>query len=163
MVFFKSQSLNLKISFQTEWSHLKVWTRWWAKSFSWRSTRTRDSTPSWTTSTNVTKKSAQAFNRGQTSISYYFCTFSHPSDWVKNRLAIHYPIFVDVQWNLIFRIHELESRLAKLSQAERAEDAKQKELIHGLKVDNVDLNLKVSELERELVLLHFLFFDTYHQ
>ena len=50
-----------------------------------------------------------------------------------------------------FRIHELESRLSKLSQAERAEDAKQKELIHGLKVENVDLNLKIAELEREMV------------
>ena len=41
--------------------------------------------------------------------------------------------------------------MSKLSQAERAEVAKQKELIHGLKVENVDLNLKISELERELV------------
>ena len=50
-----------------------------------------------------------------------------------------------------FRIHELESRLSKLSQAERAEDAKQKELIHGLKIENVDLNMKIAELEREMV------------
>ena len=50
------------------------------------------------------------------------------------------------------RLRELESRLAKISQADRAEDAKQKELIHGLKVDNVDLNLKISELERDLVI-----------
>ena len=50
------------------------------------------------------------------------------------------------------RIRELESRLAKISQADRAEDTKQKELIHGLKVDNVDLNLKISELERDLVI-----------
>ncbi len=51
----------------------------------------------------------------------------------------------------VSRIRELESRLAKISQADRAEDAKQKELIHGLKVDNVDLNLRISELERDLV------------
>ncbi len=59
---------------------------------------------------------------------------------------------VHTLFSFFSRIRELESRLAKISQADRAEDAKQKELIHGLKVDNVDLNLKISELERELVI-----------
>ncbi len=61
-------------------------------------------------------------------------------------------LFLHRTLSFFSRIRELESRLAKISQADRAEDAKQKELIHGLKVDNVDLNLKISELERELVI-----------
>lgn len=48
------------------------------------------------------------------------------------------------------RIRELESRLSKIEQADRAEDTKQKELIQGLKVDNVDLQSKIQELQKEL-------------
>ncbi len=47
-------------------------------------------------------------------------------------------------------INNKEKSLITLA-SDRAEDAKQKELIHGLKVENVDLNLKIAELEREMV------------
>jgi hypothetical protein len=47
-------------------------------------------------------------------------------------------------------INNKEKSLITLT-SDRAEDAKQKELIHGLKVENVDLNLKIAELEREMV------------
>lgn len=45
---------------------------------------------------------------------------------------------------------QLEAALKRQAQAERAEDTKQKELIHGLKADNVDLTARISHLEREL-------------
>jgi ribosomal protein L20 len=44
-----------------------------------------------------------------------------------------------------------------MNQAERAEDMKQKELIHALKVENVDLNLKISEMEKEMVNALYIF------
>jgi hypothetical protein len=47
-------------------------------------------------------------------------------------------------------INNKEKSLITLT-SDRAEDAKQKELIHGLKVENVDLSLKIAELEREMV------------
>ena len=45
---------------------------------------------------------------------------------------------------------DLESQLKKHAQKDRSEDTKQKELIQGLKFDNVELVSKVSQLEREL-------------
>ncbi len=49
------------------------------------------------------------------------------------------------------RIFELESRLSKIHQLDRADDVKQKELITGLKVENVDLLNRIQSLESELV------------
>ena len=40
--------------------------------------------------------------------------------------------------------------MKKVTQKDRSEDSKQKELIQGLKFDNVELVSKVSQLEREL-------------
>ena len=51
---------------------------------------------------------------------------------------------------LTSRILDLESQLKKVTQKDRSEDSKQKELIQGLKFDNVELVSKVSQLEREL-------------
>lgn len=45
---------------------------------------------------------------------------------------------------------DLESQLKKQAQKDRSEDTKQKELIQGLKFDNVELVSKVSQLETEL-------------
>ena len=49
------------------------------------------------------------------------------------------------------RIRELESEARKRSQEERADDSKQKDLISGLKGENVGLMRRVGELERELI------------
>ena len=45
---------------------------------------------------------------------------------------------------------DLESQLKRQAQKDRSEDTKQKELIQGLKFDNVELVSKVSQLETEL-------------
>ncbi len=52
--------------------------------------------------------------------------------------------------NLTSHIAELESKLKRIAQADRAEDTKQKELIQGLKIDNSDLTAKMSSMEKEL-------------
>ena len=48
------------------------------------------------------------------------------------------------------RIKELESAASKQAQAERADDTRLKELIHGLKADNAELTATVKTFEREL-------------
>ena len=48
------------------------------------------------------------------------------------------------------KIIELESAASKQAQSERADDSRLKELVHGLKVDNADLNSKIKLLEREV-------------
>ena len=53
--------------------------------------------------------------------------------------------------HLTSKIHDLESQLRNLTQRERAEDTKQKDLIHGLKIDNVDLVSKIATLNKELI------------
>ena len=52
--------------------------------------------------------------------------------------------------NYALDFSDLESQLKKHAQKDRSEDTKQKELIQGLKFDNVELVSKVSQLEREL-------------
>ena len=49
------------------------------------------------------------------------------------------------------RIRELEAEARRKSQEERADDSKQKDLISGLKGENVGLIRRVGELERELI------------
>lgn len=48
------------------------------------------------------------------------------------------------------RIRELEVAASKQAQAERADDTRLKELVHGLKTDNADLTSNNKTLEREL-------------
>ena len=48
------------------------------------------------------------------------------------------------------RIRELEASASKQAQAERADDTRLKELVHGLKADNADLTSSNKKLEREL-------------
>ena len=48
------------------------------------------------------------------------------------------------------RIKELEATISKHAQAERADDTRLKELVHGLKVENADLTSTVKRLEHNL-------------
>ena len=48
------------------------------------------------------------------------------------------------------KIKELEVTASKQAQAERADDTRLKELVHGLKVENADLTSNMKKLEREL-------------
>ena len=48
------------------------------------------------------------------------------------------------------RIKELEATISKHAQAERADDTRLKELVHGLKVENADLTSNVKRLEHNL-------------
>ena len=49
------------------------------------------------------------------------------------------------------KVQSLEHQLSKQNKKDRADDSKQKELIHGLKFDNAELVSKVTDLEKELV------------
>ena len=48
------------------------------------------------------------------------------------------------------RIKELESSASKQAQADRADDTRLKELVHGLKLENADLATSVKKLESDL-------------
>ena len=48
------------------------------------------------------------------------------------------------------RIKELEATISKHAQAERADDTRLKELVHGLKIENADLTSEVKRLEQNL-------------
>ena len=52
---------------------------------------------------------------------------------------------------LVSKVQNLEHQLSKQVQKDRADDSKQKELIHGLKFENAELISKCTDLERELV------------
>jgi hypothetical protein len=58
--------------------------------------------------------------------------------------------YEDRMGSLQSRIKELESAASKQAQAERADDTRLKELIHGLKADNAELTATVKTCEREL-------------
>ena len=49
------------------------------------------------------------------------------------------------------KVQSLEHQLSKQTQKDRADDSKQKELIHGLKFDNAELVSKIKDFEKELV------------
>ena len=49
------------------------------------------------------------------------------------------------------KVQSLEHQLSKQTQKDRADDSKQKELIHGLKFDNAELVSKIKDCEKELV------------
>ena len=48
------------------------------------------------------------------------------------------------------RIKELEATISKNAQAERADDTRLKELVHGLKIENADLTSEIKRLEHNL-------------
>ena len=48
------------------------------------------------------------------------------------------------------RIKELEVTISKHAQAERADDTRLKELVHGLKIENADLTSEIKRLEHNL-------------
>jgi hypothetical protein len=48
------------------------------------------------------------------------------------------------------RIRELESTASKQAQAERADDTRLKELVHGLKIENADLTSSAKKFDRDL-------------
>ena len=77
-----------------------------------------------------------------------------PVHWTKNILHI-YKLTSIIRYEdrigaLQSKIRELESAASKQAQAERADDTRLKELIHGLKADNADLTSTVKKFEREL-------------
>ena len=67
------------------------------------------------------------------------------------RLSTVDATYGDVIERLNSRIRELEAEARRKSQEERADDSRQKDLISGLKGENVGLMRRVGELERELV------------
>lgn len=67
------------------------------------------------------------------------------------RLSTVDATYGDVIERLNSRIRELEAEARRKSQEERADDSKQKDLISGLKTENVGLIRRVGELERELI------------
>lgn len=58
--------------------------------------------------------------------------------------------YEDMIGGLQSRIKELEATISKHAQAERADDTRLKELVHGLKVENADLTSNVKRLEHNL-------------
>lgn len=58
--------------------------------------------------------------------------------------------YEDMIGGLQSRIKELEATMSKNAQAERADDTRLKELVHGLKTENADLTSTVKRLETNL-------------
>ena len=52
---------------------------------------------------------------------------------------------------LLSQIQNLEYQLNQYNQKDRTEDSKQKELIQGLKIENVELVSKIQDLEKEII------------
>jgi len=58
--------------------------------------------------------------------------------------------YEDMIGGLQSRIKELEATISKHAQAERADDTRLKELVHGLKIENADLTSEIKRLEHNL-------------
>ena len=48
------------------------------------------------------------------------------------------------------KVNELDAAASKQAQAERADDTRLKELVHGLKIENTDLTSSMKKLGREV-------------
>ena len=66
-----------------------------------------------------------------------------------NSITVFYFRYEERLGSLQSKVKELEVTASKQAQSERADDARLRELVHGLKVENADLLSKVKNLELE--------------
>ena len=91
-------------------------------------------------------------------IDYSCCCFviSHenePSMWQLTTVISYRYLFYRYEDRILglqSRIRELESTASKQAQAERADDTRLKELVHGLKIENADLTSSAKKFDRDL-------------
>ena len=66
-----------------------------------------------------------------------------------NSITVWYFRYEERLGSLQSKVKELEVTASKQAQSERADDARLRELVHGLKVENADLLFKLKNLELE--------------